>query len=67
MQLSETTTTYRDATTREMTLLQPTPTYITTPSILNERVCAREGSKQHQILVDAANTGTQILQGLDNA
>jgi hypothetical protein len=66
-QLSETTTTYRDAVAKAAALPQNTPTAITAAPTLNARVRAREGVKQRQILVDAANAGTQILAEMDNA
>jgi hypothetical protein len=66
-QLSETTTTYSDAVKRAAAHTQPTPVAITAIPALDVRVRAREGVKQRQILVDAADAGAQILGELDNA
>jgi hypothetical protein len=66
-QLSETTTTYKDAVKRATAPPHPTPATITTAATLDVRVRAREGVKQRQILIDAATAGAKILGDLDNA
>jgi ribosomal protein S26 len=63
-QLSETSTKYRDAVMKASATAQHTPTGTAT---LDVRVRAREGVKQRQVLVDAANMGERILPDLNDA
>ncbi|KAF8508953.1 hypothetical protein JB92DRAFT_3120373 [Gautieria morchelliformis] len=62
-QLNETSTTYRDAVLKAATATQHMPPGAAT---LDARVRAREGIKQRQVLVDAANAGEHVLADLDD-
>jgi hypothetical protein len=66
LQLSEMTTTYKDAVKRAIAPPHPTPATITAAATLDVRVRTREGVKQRKILVDAAAAGAKILGDLDS-
>jgi hypothetical protein len=65
-QINETTTTYRDAVLKASTMPQQAQAPAGA-SALDVRVRARQGIKQRQVLVDAANMGDRVLAELDNA
>ena len=66
LQLNKMMTTYRDTVKGVLAPPQPMPPAMVTIATLNVRVHAREGVKQRQVLVNAAELGTQILGDLDN-
>ena len=63
---NETSTTYRDVIMKASTTAQQTSASVTSTTTLDARVRVREGIKQRQVLVDAANMGDCILADLDN-
>ena len=65
-QLNKTLTTYRDIIMKASTVAQQTSASVTSTTTLDARVCVREGIKQRQVLVDAANMGKRILADLNN-